>query len=485
MRAGRTARLAALAAAVTALWTCGDSTAPALAARIDVVPPIVRVGVGQSVQLTVTATDDVGSTVTGVALAFESDDPGVASVTASGRVSGAATGTTTLTVTGGGASARVPVRVGGTPATIQVTPAAVEVIHGAGLGLITVVRDSAGVAIPDAPVTFATSDPAVATVSTAGVVTGVALGPATITATAVPAVATVAVSVVGHPGGTAITTTPLGQRPYGIAVSRLGVVYVTRLDAAAVSRADLPDSTFLTTFDVGVVPTDVAFDPTGARAYVTHQASRNVGIVDVATNTQIDIIPVAADAFRVLVSPTGQRLYVTTNADNLLVIDLPAKTVHAEYHLGAASSGITFHPNGVLLYGTTISGMVYEVNTVTDSARALLTTGYLQDIAVSRDGAELYIAKQNGEMEIRSAPTGALLTTVPVATGVFGLKLTPDGTQLYAGILFGGVVRVIDRATRTVVRTIAVPNDPRRIAFDRYGRTAVIANQDGSVVFVR
>jgi YVTN family beta-propeller protein len=316
-------------------------------------------------------------------------------------------------------------------------------------------------------------------------VTGVAGGPATITATAVPAVATAAVTVLGHPVGIPVTGTPLGDRPYGVAVSPAGVVYVTRLDAAALSRADLPDSTFPTAVAVGSVPTDVAFDPTGTRAYVTNQASRNVGIVDVATNTQIDVIPVNGDPFRVLVSPSGTRLYVTTNADNLLVIDLPAKTVHAEYLLGSASSGITFHPNGVLLYGTTIGGVVYEINTVTDSARGLLTTGYLQDIAVSRDGAELYVAKEDGPMEIRNAATGVLITTLPAATGVFGLRVTPDGRHLYAGILFGGEVRVFDRASRALLRTIPVANDPRRLAFDRYGRTAVITDQLGAVYFVR
>jgi YVTN family beta-propeller protein len=485
MRLGRAPRLAALGAAVTVLWTCGDSTAPVLAARLDVVPPIVRVGVGQSVQLVVTATDAAGSTVTGVALGYESDDPDVAGVSASGRVTGAATGITTLTVTGGGASARVPIRVGGVPATIQVTPAEPEIVQGGGVGLIVVVRDSAGVAIPDPSVTFVTSDPTIATVTTAGVVTGVAAGPATITATAVPAVATVSVSVLGHPAGTVVTGTPLGQRPYGVAVSRVGVVYVTRLDAAAVSRADLPATSFPTAVSVGAAPTDVAFDPTGTRAYVTNQASRNVGIVDVATNTQIDVIPVNGDAFRVLVSPSGARLYVTTNADNLLVIDLPAKTVHAEYMLGSASSGITLNASGSLLYGTTIGGLVYEINTATDSARALLTTGYLQGIAVSHDGAELYVAKQDGEMEVRNAATGVLVTTVPAAAGVFDLKLTRDGRQLYAGILFGGVVRVIDRATRTVVQTIPVGNDPRRIAFDRYGLTAVVTDQSGAVFFIR
>jgi YVTN family beta-propeller protein len=265
-------------------------------------------------------------------------------------------------------------------------------------------------------------------------------------------------------------------------VSGAGVVYVTRADGAALSRANLPDTTFLTAVPVGALPTDVAFEPSGTLAYVTNQASGNVGIVDVATNTQVDAIPVPGDPFRVVVSPNGQRLYVTTNVGELLLIELPSKTIRVTYVLGSASNGLAFHPNGQLLYGTTMGGLVFEVNTVTDSARGLFTLGTLQDIAVSRDGAELYIAKEDGNLEIRSAPTGGLITEVPAAAGAFGLRLSPDGRHLYAGIVSGGVVRVIDRATRGVVRSIPI-TDPRRIAFDRYGTTAVIASQAGNTVY--
>jgi len=468
--------------AVGVSWTCSDSTAPTGAARIDVVPAVVRLGVGRSVQLAATAKDDAGAAVPGVVLRYQSEDNAVATVTSSGRVTGAGSGVTTVIVDGGGASARVPVRVGGVPATIEVTPAAPEVPQGASLGLVVVVRDSAGAVVPDAPIAYATSDPAVATVSTAGVVTGVGGGPATITVTAMPALAAVPVTVLGHPGGTDVAGTPLAGRPYGVAVSRAGVAYVTIADAGALGRADLPDTTFAITVPVGAQPTDVAFDPTGTRAYVTNQASGNVGIVDVATNTQIDVIPVPGNPFRVLVKPDGSRLYITDNAGNLLVVQLPSKAMYAAYSLGAPSNGIAFHPNGVLLYGTTTGGLVFEINTVTDSARAVLTTGILQDIAVARDGSELYIAKENGDLEIRSAPTGALITEVPAAAGAFGLRLSPDGRHLYAGIPSADAVRVIDRATRGLVRSIPI-NDPRRIAFDRYGTTAVIASQSGNAVY--
>ncbi len=474
-------RIGGLAAAAAAVATCGDSTAPAGAARIDVTPPVVTVPVDQSVQLTAVATDDAGTPIPATSFAFQTEDPAVASVTAGGRVTGVASGTTVVVVTGAGASARVPVRVGGPPATIEVVPAQPVVLQGATVQLTVTVRDAQGAVIAGAPVIFATSNAAVATVSPPGVVSGVAPGPVTITASAPPATTTLPVIVLGHPTGTSITPVTV-PGPYGVAISPAGVVYVTRGDGM-LSRADLPDTSFATTVTVGQVPTDVAFDPSGTRAYVTNQASQQVGIIDVATNTQVDVIPVPGDPFRLVVAPNGQRLYVTTNVGELLAIELPSKTIRVTYTLGNASNGLAFHPNGQLLYGTTMGGLIYEVNTVTDSARGVSTIGILQDIAVARDGSELYIAKENGDLEIRSAPTGGLITEVPAAAGAFGLRLSPDGRQLYAGIVSGGVVRVIDRATRGVVRSIPI-NDPRRIAFDRYGATAVIASQSGNTVHV-
>jgi YVTN family beta-propeller protein len=477
----RIARIAGLALAAAAVSTCDDATAPTASAGIDVTPAVVAVGIDRSVQLTAVARDGAGAAIPGARFTFESDAPTIASVSSTGRVTGVAPGRTVVTVTGHGASARVPVRVGSLPATIEVTPADADVVQGTTLQLVATVRDSQGAILPDPLIAFATTDAALATVTQAGVVSGVAPGPVSIIVSAPPATLAVPLAVLGHPQGTEVVGVTV-PAPFGVAVSPAGVVYVTSGDQA-LRRADLPGTAFAATVTVGQTPTDVAFDPSGARAYVTNQLSQQVGIVDVATNTQVDVIPVGASPFRVLVSPAGQRLYVTTNAGELLVIALPSKAIQVVYLLGSASNGLAFHPDGVLLYGTTMGGLVFEINTATDSARGLLTTGVLQDIAVSRDGSELYIAKEDGNLEIRSVSTGALKSVLSAAAGAFGLRLSPDGRQLYAGIVGGGVVRVIDPASRGVIRSIQVP-DPRRIAFDRYGTTALITSQATSTVHV-
>lgn len=47
----------------------------------------------------------------------------------------------------------------------------------------------------------------------------------------------------------------------------------------------------------------MAFNSTGTVAYVTNQLNQNVGVIDVATNTQVDVIPVTGDPFELFVQP--------------------------------------------------------------------------------------------------------------------------------------------------------------------------------------
>jgi hypothetical protein len=89
--------------------TCAEkATGPAAVAAIEVTSNIgLRLAAGRTATLTATARDASGFSLTNTVFTWTSSQPAIASVSASGVVTGIATGPTTITVTGGGVSATI------------------------------------------------------------------------------------------------------------------------------------------------------------------------------------------------------------------------------------------------------------------------------------------------------------------------------------------------------------------------------------------
>ena len=177
------------------------NTRPAAAvAAVAVDPAATSVAEVETVQLTATPQDSNGNPLTGREVTWASSDGAVATVSATGLVTGVAPGSATITATSEGQSGTAAVTV--TPpvpvATVDVTPSAAEVELGSTLQLVATPRDEAGNPLTGRDVTWASSDAAVATVSATGLVTPVATGTATITATSEGQVGTASVTV-GEP----------------------------------------------------------------------------------------------------------------------------------------------------------------------------------------------------------------------------------------------------------------------------------------------
>jgi uncharacterized protein YjdB len=144
----------------------------------------VTVYVGQTVQLGLTAKDVTGGIVTGRSVTWTSTSPNVATVSAQGLVTAVAPGAAAITGSIEGKTATTAMAVAVVPvSTVSISPATGRINVGQTLPLTASARDSAGNVVTGRAVTWSTSAPAVATVSTAGVVTAVAAGSATITAT--------------------------------------------------------------------------------------------------------------------------------------------------------------------------------------------------------------------------------------------------------------------------------------------------------------
>jgi uncharacterized protein YjdB len=156
---------------------------PKPVATLLVTPTAPALQVGEVVQLTALPQDDAGAPLAGRVVAWQSDDATIATVDATGFVRALTPGVATITASSEGRTAAVGVQVSPMPvARVEVSPARSQLVVGETTQLTGVARDAIGVPLAARVLTWSTSDPAVASVSAAGLVVAIAPGSATITA---------------------------------------------------------------------------------------------------------------------------------------------------------------------------------------------------------------------------------------------------------------------------------------------------------------
>lgn len=143
------------------------------------------VSIGATAQLAASGKNSAGTTQSGATFAWSSSNEAVATVSSAGLVTAVSNGTATITATATGttASAAAQVTVQQTVALVAVSPQDGSMEVGATVQLSATATDSGGVEVTDATFAWTSSDDAVATVSSGGLVAGKAGGPVTITAT--------------------------------------------------------------------------------------------------------------------------------------------------------------------------------------------------------------------------------------------------------------------------------------------------------------
>ena len=169
------------------------SVMPAPVASVAVSPATMSVQVGGTVQLAAATKDSAGNPLSGRAVAWMSSNPAIAAASPSGLVTAVAAGAATITATSEGKSGTASVTVTTLPpppppppapvATVTVSPASASLTVGQSVQLNATLKDASGNVLNGRTVSWASGTSGVATVSGSGLVTGVAAGTATITAT--------------------------------------------------------------------------------------------------------------------------------------------------------------------------------------------------------------------------------------------------------------------------------------------------------------
>ena len=192
---------------VAATSTLSTTPPTPVVTAVTISPASASVAVGTTSALQATVKDQNGNAMTGQTVTWSTNNAAVATVNSTGVVTGVAAGSASISATSSsvtGTSA-ITVTVGPPPApvvtTITVAPTSASVVAGATTTLQATVKDQSGNVMTGQTVTWSTNNAAAATVNSSGVVTGVAAGSATITATSSGKIGTSSITVTAVSGG--------------------------------------------------------------------------------------------------------------------------------------------------------------------------------------------------------------------------------------------------------------------------------------------
>ena len=213
--AGRAARdLTSVLVLGVFLAACGGDTTdpPPAVATVEVSPLTADRQVGQTIQLSATVKDASGNILSGQAVAWSSSAANVASVSSSGLVTATALGTAVITAAAGSKSGVATINVLPEPiASITVAPANDTLLTAETVQLTATMRDAANNVVIGRPVTWTSSSPNIASVSNTGLVTGVADGTTTVSATADGRSASATIRVLSRCSTALAATIAVGQ----------------------------------------------------------------------------------------------------------------------------------------------------------------------------------------------------------------------------------------------------------------------------------
>ncbi len=399
--------------AITLALSCkggdGGVAGVLVVASVDVQPGITDVVVGLTRQLAATPKTSSGIIVPGRSVAWSSTDPLIASVSATGLVSGAALGGPVrirATVDGVVGDALITVR----PVPVDrvtVTPASAPVLVGGSVQLTAAAFDAAGAQLSGRSFLWESSAPAIAAVTTTGLVIGLSQGgPVTISATSDGKTGTATASVSSRPA----TRLAFAEQP-GASVAGLALTPPIRIAIQDDLLSTVLGATNPVTIALAGNPGNTTLggtttlDGINGIATFTNLTLNRVGTGYTFLVTSPGLAPATSTPFNVTVG-TASRLAFTT--------PLPA----------SAQSGVAFSPQPVLQLQDAVgnpvaqSGVVVTATVGSGSGTVGGSTTATTDGAGIASFTALSLSGPAGNYELNfSAPGIAPLVSGPITLG--------------------------------------------------------------------
>lgn len=188
----------------------------------------------------------------------------------------------------------------------------------------------------------------------------------------------------------------------------------------------------------------------------------------------------------------GKTLYIAeATANSVAVFDTEAGKVNKTFAVPGSPASLALSKDGALLYIADASpqGAVHVMNTGSGKVTQSIPTGHTSvALLLSPDGKTLYVCNQfTNDLSVIDVATNKEVARVPMVREPFAAAITPDGKTLFvANLLPAGaadqpyvaaVVSVVDTASRKVTSSITLPNGSSSLQ-------GICVSPDGKHVYV-
>ena len=243
-------------------------------------------------------------------------------------------------------------------------------------------------------------------------------------------------------------------------------------------------------------PEAIDFGQTGGTVWSADEGSSSVSAIDLGTGA-VTTTPIPVAPHNVDLTPDGRLLLAvgtppggdhgagghdTGNAAaGLLVVldpqDLSEPVVTVE--VGSHPAHVVADRNGRGYAALSGGNEVAVVDLAQAEVIGRIATGaFPHGLRLSPDGSELYVANvEDGSVSVIDTQSLAEAARIPVGAAPVQVAFTPDGERVYVSLRDENRVAVIDTATREVTGRIEVGPNPIQLIATPDGRQVYVANQ--------
>src|SRR6476469_5998607 len=197
--------------------------------------------------------------------------------------------------------------------------------------------------------------------------------------------------------------------------------------------------------------------------YVTNETSGDLTVIDAATLTPLTTIALGKRPRGIAASPDGSRLYVALSGSPNAGPGVDEKTLPPPDRK-ADGIGVVDLDQGKLV--------------------KVLTSGPdPEQLAVSPDGAHVYIANEDGaKLSVVDVNTGEMVESFAIGEEPEGVSIEPKSGRVWGTSAEDSAVYVVDVAGHKVVKPVKVGPRPRSVAFLPDGSRAYVPSETGATL---